>query len=170
MTFTARFTSICRISPGSFTAKRCWNTFAIDTLPLPGYPAFSGIISCHPTHNLLPTTFCLPGLKAFMQNAARNTKPFSFQRFPLTACPHDVPETIHYVSVRDRWSSWPFGLGFFGQFSFDDPPQSAWHSKVVNILRFCVTIFSQGISFQVGFGNTLLSGYALFFNSLLFFG
>ena len=170
MNFTARFTSICGISPCSFTAKRCWNAFAVDTLPLPCYSAFSGIISCHPPHNLLPTTFCLPGLKALMQNAARYAKPFSLHGFPLTASPHNLPEPIHYVPVRDRWSPWPFVLDFFGQFSFDDPPQFSWHSKVVNILRFCVTIFSQGISFQVGFGNTLVSGYALFFNSQLFFG
>ena len=103
-------------------------------------------------------------------NRARTAKTFFWQGFPLTASPHDVPENIHYVSMRDRWTPWPFVLGFFGQFTFDDPPQFAWHSKVVNILWFCVTIFSQGISFQVGFDNTLVSGFALFFNSSRFFG
>jgi hypothetical protein len=105
-----------------------------------------------------------------MQNTARNTKPFSLHGFPLTASPHDVPETIYYVPVRDRSSPWPFVLDFFGQFSFDDPPQFAWYSKVVYIFQFYDKMFSQGISFQVSFGYTHVSGYAFFFNSFLFFG
>ena len=47
-------------------------------------------------------------------------------------------------------------LRFFGQLSLDNPPQLAWHSKIVNILRFYVTMFSQGISFPSGFLATHL--------------
>lgn len=170
MNFAARFASICRISAGFFTTKRCWHTFAVHTLPFPGDPAFSSIKSCSPFHNLFPTTFFLPSLKTLMKHTARNAKPFSFHSFPLTSRPQDVPKPIHYIPVPNPWPSWPFVQGFFRQFSLDDPPQLSWYLEVVYILRFCVNMVLQGISFQVGFGNTLVSGYALFFNSFLFFG
>lgn len=170
MDFAAGFASVGWVPACAFTAQGRRDTFTVDTLPLPSNAPFAGIKPGHPPHDLGPPTFSFPGLKTFMQDTTGNPKPILVDSFPLTARPHDVPETIDHIAMRDGRSTRPIRPGWFRQFSLDNAPQLAGYSKVVNILRFCVTMFSQGISFQVGFGDTLVSGYALFFNSCLFFG
>ena len=170
MNFAAQFAPVGRIFPSPGPAQGGRHAFAVQTLPVPGNPPFPGIEAGHSPHDLSPAAILLPGLKAFMQHTTRNPKPVAVDRFPLATGPQDVPEPIHHVAMRHGGSARSLAGFFFGQFPFDNPPQLAWHLKVVHILRFCVTMFFQGISFQVRFGVTLVPGYALFFNSQIFFG
>ena len=52
MNFAASFAAIGRIFTGLRSAQRGWNTFAVQTLPLPDNPAFAGIKAGHAAHEI----------------------------------------------------------------------------------------------------------------------
>lgn len=75
-------------------AQGGWTAFAVKRLPFPLDLAFLGVELDHDLHDPLENTVLWPGLKAFVQHTAGDTKPILVHRFPLTPRPQHIPNAI----------------------------------------------------------------------------
>ena len=139
----------CRLA-----AQRCGHRFAVDSLPLPANAALAMIEANHRLQDLVPNALLLPGLETFMQDAAGNAEPIAMDRFPLTACPQDVPEPIEHRPIICSWPAWPALLTWFGQVLLDAPPERAWNTEVVDILGLLLILVFQDVPRWIVFGQT----------------
>jgi hypothetical protein len=143
---------------------------AVHRLPLPQDPFATTIEIQHRAKDLLPDAFLLPGLKAFMQDAAGDAKPTGMNRFPLTASPQDVPDAIHNGMVRFSGSSRAGWSRLFGKVLFRNAPQWARNTEKVHLLWFCGMLFHDVSRFGLVFDNLIYNRIRHFFQALLIFG
>jgi len=140
MNLGATFASVSGTRSSSFTAQRGRNRFAIDSLPFPANPSLSIVETNHCLQHLVPDALQSPGLESFVQDAAGNTEPITVYRFPLAACPQNVPEAVDDGTIIGTWPSWASPLGWLGQMLLDSTPQRAWDAEIIDILWLCVTL------------------------------
>src|SRR3990172_1992140 len=98
MDFAARLAPIGRIFPGFSPTQRCCAGFAVSRLPFPADSALLGIELDQDFEQLVKDTRFFPGLKAFMQNTARNVEPILLDGFPLAAGPQSEEHTSELQS------------------------------------------------------------------------
>ena len=164
--------SVCWITPCRRATQWRGNRLAVDSLPFPAHAFLASIEADQTSHDLLPKALLLPGLEALMQHATGDAKPLSMNRFPLTTSPQHVPDAIDDSPVVGPRSTWSRLLCWFGQMSFDAPPQRAWNAEVIDILWLCVTLYladdAPRETFVLSKDNSLRS--ASFFHVSRFFG
>jgi hypothetical protein len=91
-------------------------------LPFPADVPFARIEAHARLKDCFPETLLLPSLKAIMQYAARDTEPVFMHRFPLAACPQDVPNTVQDGTLICSWATWATVSRRFRQKLFDLAP------------------------------------------------
>jgi hypothetical protein len=111
--------------------------------------------------DLFPDGLFLPSLETLMNDTARNTKPVSVNGFPLATGPQNVPDAIQYGTIVSTGTSWTTVLCLFGQVLLHSAPQSARHTKIVDILGLCDTISFQGVS-SLSMGSVIPHGNGSF--------
>jgi hypothetical protein len=170
MDFAALFGPIGGIIARIAAAQWRWTRATVHRLPLPQDPFSAAVEIQHRAKDLLPDAFLLPGLKAFMQDAAGDAKPTGMNRLPLTASPQDVPDAIHNGTIRFSGSSWPRWSRLFGKVLFRNAPQLARNTEKVRLLRFCGMLFHDVSRFGLVFDNLIYNRIRQFFQALLIFG
>src|SRR5215211_8236679 len=126
-------------------------------------PTLTRIVLDDGLEQFFEQSLSLPGLKPLMQHTAGNTKPFFFNGFPLATGPQNMPDAIHYIPVRHRWTTGSNFFGSLGQVLFQQFPKLAWHS--VMTIRFCAILCHGDVTFRTGVVvNPVLSGLVSFFN------
>src|SRR5688500_13950336 len=78
MDFATQFTAIRWVFACFCTSQRSWAHHAVDRLPFPMDPTFTGIILDDGFEQFFKQTLCLPGLKPLMQHTTGGAKPFFF--------------------------------------------------------------------------------------------
>lgn len=146
MDFASAFAAIHRASARCLAAQRRGAGFAISGLPRPFDMPLVVIEPCHFAHDRLEHAAGYPFLEALMQRTAAHAKPLPMDGFPLATCPQHVPYPIQYRAVIHTLSSrFPFLVDLWNQLPYRSP-QWTRHMKIVDILRFCVTILLHGVS------------------------
>jgi hypothetical protein len=141
MDFCATFASICRVFARLLATKGCRTHFAIHRLPLPANPLSALIEMNHFNHDRTEYPAFTPGLKPLMQRAATHTEPTSMDSFPLASSPQYIPDPVQHSPVIRPWPPRTSLAGTWKMF-LDSAPQRIGYAKIVNIFRFCVSIFS----------------------------
>ncbi len=144
--FAAAFAPICWISACFYASQRRWTRFAVNRLPRPANRLSAGIEHSHLRHKGLKDPPLAPSLEPFVQSTAAHPEPFPVNGLPLTACPHDIPDTIQDRPIIGTRSPWPTTVSQFWQQLLDLLPQRIWHLEVVYIFRLCVSILAQDVS------------------------
>jgi hypothetical protein len=159
----AAFASVCRIATCLFTTQGGRAILAVYRLPFPTDLASFMVELHHFDQDGLKDTDLLPELHTRMGSTCRYTKPFSFQRFPLAACPQHIPDRIQHHTVFERWTSTLAGIG---KMMLDPLPQWFGDSKVIDTFRFCGMLFAHGAPLDCGFvgANHFPKGASLFTN------
>ena len=170
MDLAALFGPIGRVIARVTATQGCRTRAAVHRLPLPQDPFATTVEIQHRTKDLLPDARSLPGLKAFMQNAAGNAKPTGMDRFPLTARPLNVPDTIQDRMVRFSGTPGTGQSGLFGKVLFRNAPQWARNTEKVRLLRFCGMLFHDVSRFGLVFDNLIYNRIRHFFQVLLILG
>jgi hypothetical protein len=149
------FTPVSGIASRCFSAQRCRDRFAIDSLPFPANPALPIVKANHRLQHLVPDTLLLPGLEPLVQDTAGNTEPIAMDCFPLAACPQNVPEAIDNCPIVSSGAAWSASLARFGQMFFDATPQRPRDTKIVDILGFLfILVFQDAPRWKFVFGQT----------------
>jgi hypothetical protein len=146
MNLTAPFATVYRAFARSFPSQWSGACFGIQRLPLPFDMPLAMVELHHLPHDSGKHLALLPLLKAVMQGCAANTEPISMDCLPLATCPQNIPNPIQNGSViRSLSPCFSRLIHLWDQFP-DPSPHRSWHAKVIDILRFCVTILIQGVS------------------------
>jgi hypothetical protein len=146
MNLTATFATIYRAFTRSVPAQWSGAGFGIQRLPLPFDMPLAMVELHHLLHDGGEYPSVLPVLKALMQGRAAHPEPVSMDCLPLATCPQNVPNPIQNRSVICSLAPCFSRLIHLGDQFPDSPPQRSWYVKVIDILRFCVTILGQGVS------------------------
>jgi hypothetical protein len=104
--FASPFCPIRWVSACVASTQRRSKGSAVYRLPFLLDAALATVETQHGTKNLFPNALWLPGLKMFVQDAARNIKPCTVHCFPLTASPQDKPKTVHHGAIGFSAASW----------------------------------------------------------------
>ena len=149
------FTAVGGIVSCGLSAQRSRDRFAVDSLPFPANPALPIVEANHRLQHLVPNTLLLPGLEALMQDTAGNAEPIAVDRFPLAACPQNVPEAVDDSPIVGTRTPWPSFFARFGQMLFDSTPQGTWDSEIVDIFRLLfILVFQDAPRWKFVFGQT----------------
>ena len=149
------FTAVGGIVSRRLSAQRSRDRFAVDSLPFPANPALPIVEANHCLQHLVPNTLLLPRLESLMQDTAGNAEPIAVDRFPLAACPQNVPETVDDSPIIGPRTPWPSFFVRFGQMLFDSAPQGAWDTEIVDIFRLLfILVFQDAPRWKFVFGQT----------------
>ena len=170
MDLAAMFGSIGGVIARVAAAQRRWARTTVHRLPLPQDPFSTTVEIQHRAKDLLPDAFLLPGLKAFVQDAAGDAKPTGMNRLPLAASPQDVPDAIHHGMVRFSGTARTGWSGLFGKVLFRNAPQWARNTEKIHLLRFYGMLFHDVSRFGLVFDNLIYNRIRHFFQALLIFG
>ena len=149
------FTAVGGIVSCGLSTQRSRDRFAVDSLPFPANPALPIVEANHRLQHLVPNTLLLPRLESLMQDAAGNAEPIAVDRFPLAACPQNVPEAVDDSPIVGLRTPWPSFFARFGQILFDSAPQGTWDSEIVDIFRLLfILVFQDAPRWKFVFGQT----------------
>jgi hypothetical protein len=166
MDFTPTLAPVDRALTRCLTTQRGGTSFGIQCLPLPFDMSLPMVELHHLPHDSREHTCTLPSLETLMQCCATHSKPVSVYRFPLATRPQDIPNPVQYRSVVCPFPpDFPCLIDLRYQLPYPSP-QWSWYSKIINVLRFCAIIFSQGVSVLMLFSQTLSERDTPSFSSL----
>ncbi len=155
MNLRPAFTAVGGIASCCLSAQRSRDRFAVDSLPFPANPALPIVEANHCLQHLVPNTLLLPRLESFMQNTAGNAEPIAVDRFPLAACPQNVPEAVDDSPIVGPRTPWPSFFTRFGQMLFDAAPQGTGDTEIVDIFRLLfILVFQDAPRWKFVFGQT----------------
>jgi len=141
MDFAALLGSIGGVGSRVTSTQRRRTRATVHRLPLPADVLLTTIKAQHRPKNGLPNTLLAPGLKAFVQYTAGNTKPTGVQGFPLATCPQNEPNAVQYGMVGFTRTTRAGFLCLFGKVLFRNAPHRARHSTIFDVLGFCDMLF-----------------------------
>lgn len=149
------FTAVGRIVSCCRSAQRSRDRFAVDCLPFPTNPALPIVEANHRLQDFVPDTLLLPRLESLMQNTAGNAEPIAVDRFPLAACPQNVPEAVDDSPIIGLRTPWPSFFARLRQILFDAAPQGTWDTEIVDIFRLLfILVFQDAPRWKFVFGQT----------------